>query len=279
MVYPIDSALSGLRTFEKKMRVTANNVANVNSTGFKASRAISQDMAPQSVATAAGTAQIGRGTSVADIHSHFSMGPFEPTDSPTDLAIGGRGFFVLRDADDPNTTFYTRTGIFRFDHNGNLSTPDGYIARGWPVDTNGQPTGGMGDIAISFTAPPNGTANGTGALQSIAVDTDGIVTGHYSNGQDIPLFQLALADFQNVHGLRNEGGNRYRDTGASGAPFTGSPGTQGLGDIAPNALEQSNVDLAKEIVNTMITQRGFQANAKLVKVADEMLETVIDIFA
>jgi flagellar hook protein FlgE len=111
------------------------------------------------------------------------------------------------------------------------------------------------------------------------VDTDGVITGRYSNGEVIPLFQLALADFQNPHGLRNEGGNLFRETRESGAPVTGSPSTQGLGSISPNSLEQSNVDIAREIVSTITTQRGFQANAKAIKIADEMWESVIDLFA
>jgi flagellar hook protein FlgE len=462
-------ALSGLKTFEKKMRVTANNVANVNTSGFKASRATSQDVLNETVTTTAGTAQVGLGTAIADISNSFSQGSFESTDSPTDLAIGGKGFFVVRNPDNPDDEFYTRTGNFRFDEDGNLTTPSGYITKGWPVDANGQATGSIGDIALSsLTSTPsqttsatvvanldsnatsntatlelawngndpngtymtsgtyehqttfdvydslgnthditvyfdpagstntwefvvtsdptedmrataegdglgllargtvmfnasgtitdmnlsayNGTASistpgnwtpvspspdghltlsptfvngtpmtvdldfgtrfnsttsvwepeslstnqyaqasttvfqsangyGSGALQSISVDTDGVITGRYSNGEVIPLFQLALADFQNPHGLRNEGGNLFRETRESGAPVTGSPSTQGLGSISPNSLEQSNVDIAREIVSTITTQRGFQANAKAIKIADEMWESVIDLFA
>jgi flagellar hook protein FlgE len=462
-------ALSSLKTFEKKMRVTANNVANVNTSGFKASRASSQDASSKTVSTTAGPAQIGRGTSMADIAGNFSQGSFESTDSPTDLAIGGRGFFVVRDRDNPGNAFYTRTGAFRFDTEGNLTSPGGYVAQGWPVDANGQATGSMEDIALSsLTSTPNettratvitnldsnansntatlefawdadnpngtympmgsyehqatfqahdslgnphdmtvyfdpagstdtwefivtsdptedmrptaagdglgllarGTATfnasgtithmsmsayngaadvgtpgnwspvspnsdghmtfsptfvtgtpmtvaldfgtrfnattsvwepqslsttqyaqgsvtvfqtadgyGAGVLQSISVDTDGVVTGRYSNGEVIPLFQLALADFPNVQGLSNEGGGLFTETRKSGVPVTASPGTQGLGSISPNCLEQSNVDIAREIVNAMTTQRGFQANTTIIKVADEMLESVIDLFA
>jgi len=469
MVNPMASALSGLKTFEKKMQVTANNVANVNTNGFKASRATSQDVSGQAVATTAGTAEAGRGNSIAAIGSSFSQGSLESTDSPTDLAIGGKGFFVLRDPHDPGNAFYTRTGNFRFDTDGNLSTPGGYIAQGWPVDSNGQPAGSIGDIALSslvaipsqttiatvvtnldsnatssmailelasdgdnpngnympitsyehqttfevhdslgkthditvyfnpadsadtwefiVTADPaedqrataegnglgllargtltfnasgtitnmsmnsfNGAADaadpgnwspvspnpdghvtfsptflsgtpmtvaldfgarfnvttsvwepeslsstqyaqasatvfqsvngcGAGALQSISVDSDGVITGRHSNGEVIPFFQVALADFQNPQGLSSQGGGLFSETRQSGAPVTGSPGTQGFGGIAPKSLEQSNVDITREIANTIMTRHGFQANAKIVKATDQMLQSVIDIFA
>jgi flagellar hook protein FlgE len=462
-------ALSGLKTFEKKMRVTANNVANVNTNGFKASRTTSQDVLSETVTTAVGPSQVGRGAAVSDISSSFSQGSFESTDSPTDLAIGGKGFFVVRDPDNPENTVYTRSGNFRFDEAGNLTTPSGHVARGWPVDTNGQPTGSIGDIVLSSLAStpsqttsativtnldsranshsntlelawdgdnPVGTymatgsyehqmtfvatdslgnthditvyfdatgsmntwefiaatdpsedmrstasgdgmgllARGTvtfnttgtitnmtlsayngaasvstpsnwtpvssnsagyltisptfvsgtsmnvaldfgtrfnattavwepdslsttqyaqasttvfqstdgysaGALQSISVDTDGMITGRYTNGEVIPLFQLALADFQNPQGLRNEGGGLFMETRQSGAPMTGSAGTQGLGSIAPNSLELSNVDIATEMVKTMTNQRGYEANLQIIKATDEMWESVIDLFA
>jgi flagellar hook protein FlgE len=462
-------ALSGIKAFGRKMKVTANNVANVNTTGFKSSRATFQDISSQTVPTTAGAAQVGRGTSVADVTTSFSQGSFESTDSTTDLAIGGKGFFVVRDPDNSGNEFYTRAGEFRFDRDGNLTTPAGHIARGWPVDSTGQATGSIGDIVLSsFTSAPSettsatvvtnldsgsssNTANlelvwdgdngsgihmdssnyehqtsfraydsvgtthditvyfdlagssntweyvvttdpsedlrataagdgqgllargsvtfnnsgtvtgmtmdtyngandignaanwsaqspdtngymtfsptfasgtamsvaldfgtrfnsttsnwepdslsttqyaqasstvfqqangyGSGALQSISVDTDGVITGQYSNGEVIPLYQVGIANFQNPDGLYKEGGNLYRETQLSGAPVTGAPGTNGLGSISPNSLEQSNVDIAKEIVNTITTQRGFEANTKVIKVTDEMLESVIDLFA
>jgi flagellar hook protein FlgE len=131
----------------------------------------------------------------------------------------------------------------------------------------------------STTVFQSANGYGAGALQSISVDTDGMITGRYSNGEVIPLFQLALADFQNPQGLRNEGGNLFRETRESGAPITGSAGTQGLGSIAPNSLEASNVDIATEIVNTITNQRGYEANLQIMKATDEMWESVIDLFA
>lgn len=116
---------------------------------------------------------------------------------------------------------------------------------------------------------------GSGFLQDVSVDTDGVVTGNYSNGQVLYLARVALANFVNPWGLSREGGNLYSKTRDSGQPITGTPGTAGMGKIAPNSLEQSNVDLATEFVNMIIQQRGFQANSKTITTTDEMLSELI----
>ena len=122
-----------------------------------------------------------------------------------------------------------------------------------------------------------GTGYGAGDLQSVTVGTDGVITGQYSNGEVIPLYRVALAKFQNVQGLYKEGGNIYGETRASGVPTTSRPGTNGLGTIAHNSLEQSNVDIATEFVKMITTQRGFQANSKIITVTDQMLSELINL--
>ncbi len=116
-----------------------------------------------------------------------------------------------------------------------------------------------------------------GFLQSVSVDTAGIITGNYSNGQVLQRAQVALASFNNLAGLNKEGGNIFRETSESGAPITGPPATNGLGTISPNSLEQSNVDLGAEFVKLITTQRGFQANSKIITTTDEMLADLINI--
>jgi len=120
-------------------------------------------------------------------------------------------------------------------------------------------------------------ANGyaAGDLQGVDVATDGILTGIYSNGQLIPLFRIGLAKFLNNFGLKNEGGNLFRETRDSGSAITNKPGENGLGNIAPNSLEMSNVDIAEEFVNMITNQRGFQANSKTITTVDDMMQTVI----
>ena len=119
----------------------------------------------------------------------------------------------------------------------------------------------------------NGFASGF--LQAVSVDTEGVITGHYSNGQVLKKAQVALANFASLEGLYKEGGNIFSETTDSGAPVSGAPGTNGLGTIAPNALEMSNVDIGSEFVNLITVQRGFQANTKIVTATDEMIVDVI----
>ena len=127
----------------------------------------------------------------------------------------------------------------------------------------------------STTTYQSADGYGAGDLEGVDVDTDGVMTGIYSNGQLIPLYRIALANFLNEHGLQKLGGNLYRETRKSGTAITNKPGTNGLGSIAPNSLEQSNVDIANEFVKMITTQRAFQANSKIVTTVDAMLGEVI----
>jgi len=129
----------------------------------------------------------------------------------------------------------------------------------------------------STTIFQSATGYGAGDLQSVSVGTDGGITGQYSNGEVIPLYRVALAKFQNMQGLYKEGGNLFRETRLSGVPITARPGTNGLGGISPNSLEQSNVDIATEFVKMITTQRGFQANSKIITVTDQMLAELINL--
>ena len=570
------SGVSGLSVLGNAMTVIGDNIANVNTVGFKSSRVNFQDILSQTVATQSGSAQVGRGTALGDVTQAFGQGSFESTESPTDLAIGGDGFFVVRHPNDAENDFYTRAGGFRFDKSGNFVNASGYVVKGWALERNPltgevEDVGSIADIKLAnFTSPPeatdsvsvianldseggnnttgsstalsevwngdtnldthigdtayeyqttvkvydslgsthdvtiyfdkadadqsyeyivtcnpaedkraifndpaadaglgllgrgtldfsaagvltnmtferfvgtggglttsntswptgapdvtgaySGTAPGTsvtftsasagaigtdaitvnyaggsftipstytaddyvqgpdgmlfqfnvgdvvavgnawdvditagdsddllvtdnwadmsghivnqhltfsadflggtdmevelnfgtgwdgtswvpdalstsyyssasttvfqtstgygaGDLQSISVDTDGVITGQYSNGQVTPLFRVALAKFQNVQGLFKEGGNLFRETRNSGEAITGQPGTNGLGSIAANSLEQSNVDISNEFVKMITTQRGFQANSKIVTTVDTMLSDVIN---
>jgi flagellar hook protein FlgE len=460
------SGISGLSTLGNAMQIIGDNIANVNTVGFKGSSFTFQDLLSQSVATLSGTSQVGRGTALGEITASFQQGSFESTGNTTDLAIGGAGFFVLKEAGTLNN-FYSRAGNFSFDQNGFLTNPEGYIVQGWALDANGNDAGSITDIAMSsFTSPPSATDNtevivnldsdgsdnssgaddslanawdatdttpivetayeyltslraydslgsthditlyfdkadtdsayefivtcnpsedfragasgntwqgllargvidfdssgsmidvdlwqidpatgasvpqseatdvsngyftfdtvffsgastqtmelnlgtryngstwansslstsqyatastttfqsangyGAGDLEGVNVDVDGVITGSYSNGQLIPLYRVGLAKFQNEQGLFKEGGNLFSETRESGSAITNRPGTNGLGSIAPNALEQSNVDIANELVKMITTQRGFQANSKIITVTDQMLSELINI--
>jgi len=487
----IFSALSGLAGLTRKLETTANNVANVNTPGFKSSRATLTGGGTQPVATAAGTANVGRGTTLGAVDPNFAQGTFESSENPTDLAIGGQGFFMLRAPGSATADHFTRAGGFSFDQMGNLVNGAGYFVQGWEVDgATGERQGSIGDINLGKTTPPVATGGvemivnldarlpadesglrlfdawdgrqvvgvdpepaiavgnydytgvakvydakgasqdvtvyfkrtgnpdqweflvttdpladqrvmdaeqqaanppferysatdhkGAGALmygvvdfnrsgqlraitayevppdgnvdpeaganrqvldpgdryyrfalntggaeanqeialnlgaaysgqgdvfepeamastqyatssatifqaqdgyaagflQSIRVDTAGVISGHYSNGQVLRRAQVGLANFANPAGLTMEGNGLYGATTESGVATTGAPGSAGLGTIAPNALEQSNVELATELPSLMLTKRYFQANLKVVAAEDEMLGNLLDI--
>jgi flagellar hook protein FlgE len=154
MIYGIGPALSALNVFSKKMRITANNVANEDTPGFKASDALFSEIAPQDIDTGSGTSQVGRGTAINNISQNFEPGALQGTDSETDLAVGGQGYFMVQSPDGNN--YYTRDGHFQFDQNGGLVTSQGYAVQGWSLDPQtGAIQGTLGDININnFTSPP-----------------------------------------------------------------------------------------------------------------------------
>ena len=533
---------SGLRALGHGMGVVGDNVANLNTTAFKGSRISFSDMMAQSINTAVGSGQLGRGTTLQALYPIFTQGSFESTANPTDLAIAGNGFFVVRDPRTTGNVFYTRDGQFTIDKNGYLVNAAGLRVQGWKIDEDtGDITGVITDIQIDRSSPPVKTslidvitnlnaeaernknidtvtpevtfadnditdpndvtlfekwdatlatpiattdydyrtslyvydslgtpheitiyykaanldmgggdlkpvyeflvtcnheedmrrnADGTdlgskkgilmygmlefdtqgnvknflnvyrygwydgddtnpannyyrlvrivddsgnpvdpppndafadstnftttigtlgangypifiadflgievtdssgvedaaatqnlqpielnfgyyydgswrsetvrttqysapfatlfydqngfgpGTLESIAVDNEGRITGYYSNGRVIPLWMVALANFNAPERLQKVGGNLYKETTYSGPPVTGKPGTNGLGTIAPNSIEQSNVDLAEQFVKMIIFQRGFQADARIITVSDGMLEELINL--
>ncbi len=184
------SGVSGLTAMGNSMTVIGDNIANVNTVGFKASRVTFQDVMSQSIATNAGSAQVGRGTSLGDITGMFKRGSFESTESPTDLAIGGDGFFIVRNPNSNDEVYYTRFGEFRFDKNGFFTTPAGHIVQGWEVQRNAttddvEDVGSITDIQLgSFTSPPEETT----VISLIAnLDSEG---EDNTTGTGIPLSEI-----------------------------------------------------------------------------------------
>jgi flagellar hook protein FlgE len=462
------AGISGLSTLGNAMSVLGDNIANINTIAFKSSKSTFEDVLSQSVSTAAGSSQIGRGVTLSTVEGIFAQGSLESSDSPTHMAINGEGFFMLRDPASSAADMYTRAGQFRFDDNSYLVNPTGAFVQGWTLDPiTGLPVGSVGDITLTKTTPPQATTNiqaivnldvrppvvgtelvsagggwdgtavapipniastdyqfstsmkiydslgnshdittyydtdpaatanqweflvtcdpsvdlrgayagqpGLGALmygtitfdatgqisqidafdvaidgshvtsatvalggyysfdaefiagtpqtveynfgatnsggldftpealastqyanasttyyqdqngfsagflQSVSVDPDGIITGHYSNGQVLPQARLALATFNNLVGLNKAGGNIFTETSASGVALVGTAGSVGLGSLSPNALEQSNVDLGTEFVKLITTQRGFQANSKILTTVDEMMAELVNL--
>ena len=160
MINAIGAAISALKSLEKKLGVTANNTANVNTQGFKASSASLQEVSPQNVSTTAGTSQVGRGTTLAGISRDFSGGTVQSTTSATDMAIGGDGFFIVKDQG--GADYYTRDGEFHFDRDSRFVTSSGEAVQGWGLDpVTGEAQGTIRDVTLSsFTSPPAETTHG-----------------------------------------------------------------------------------------------------------------------
>ncbi len=522
MLSSLFSGISGLLAASSAINVVGNNIANVNTTGYKTSSCTFEDALYQSINSSSGTSQVGRGVQLSTVKTDFSEGSLESTSSSTDLAIGGSGFFIVRD-DSSSATYYTRAGSFSLNSDGYLVDANGYIVQGKAVDyTTGSASGvltdilisqapsqpkatsyiGMnanlqsdsewagtigdldttgavssvsasdgsypatGDYSFSYNATTgvltvtvsvtdlDGTVTGTatysdtveagetyedfggsgldivtvdstsfptadstqtcdisgysvsdgsttsnysssvtvydslgqshtvnvyfrkssedestgqsiwewvaevdaadsstgantiaawgtltfnsngvlvsggdsqsvdfdfangaeqdqeislvfgsdtdggtttqyttdsttnyqtqdgyppGTLESLSVSSDGVISGTYSNGQTIQLYQLTLANFNNPNGLEKEGSNLYSETIESGVAYTGAAGTGGLGTISSNSLEESNVDLATEFVKLIVAQRAYQANSKVITTTDEILETLMNI--
>lgn len=417
------SGVAGLDTTSTAISVIGDNIANVNTTGFKERRAEFSDVLGQTITAASGFSSVGAGNKLNRVSTIFSQGTFESTGRSTDLAIQGQGFFVL---DGQNGRNYSRAGIFDIDSQGTLVSPSGQRVQGFGIDpANGLPNGQLGDISVStaFSAPnptgslqmslnldpnafviaggydptdPTGTTNhstsatfydslgashfatirfnrtgagtwdwsavldqadttlppvpgasevvqgsgtlafdsaglltgitgsavtfefsggaapgqavnldfgpvlggvGTpvttsysggsvtnsfsqdgfsaGTLQSIGIDGDGILTGQFSNGETLPLAQVALASFANVEGLTAIGNNNLQESRSSGQALIGAPASGSFGTIRASSLEQSTVDLAAQFVRLIINQRAFQANTRTISVTNELLANLV----
>jgi flagellar hook protein FlgE len=387
------------------MDVIGNNIANVNTPGYKSSRVTFQELFSQTLRGAGSPSgaseterggtnpmQVGLGVSIASIDTIHTPGNLQPTSRPTDLAIEGNGFFVVRDGE---TLAYTRVGNFSLDGDGILVDSEGRKVMGWRSSSDGtlstdgeldtlrivigeemgaQATtrtewiknldaeAATGDskttsvtvydvqgkaysIQVDFVKTgtnqwtwqaylPDGTTTGphlitfnedgsflsvvedtfsfasdgagtvtvtmdfskltqvaghmtveagvtdgwpAGTLESFSFDSNGVITGFYSNGRIQVLGQVAVANFRNPSGLLKTGKNLYIESNNSGRVDLGAAGTGGRGTIAPSALEMSNVDLAEEFTQMIITQRGFQANSRVITVSDELLQELVNL--
>jgi flagellar basal-body rod protein FlgG len=243
---------TGMQAQQMNIDVIANNLANVNTTGFKRNRVDFEDLVYRSLAATRGTidqtaqaaAQIGVGTSVAGSGKIFSVGDVKKTDQPFDLAVQGQGFFEVVMPD--GTSAYTRNGAFRLRADGLLETQDGHT------------------LSSKVQVPPDAT--------SVKIESDGRVTAAIPNEQQpTDIGRLDLVSFVNPSGLSPIGENLYVTTPSSGDPLFGTPGQNGLGTLAQGFLEASNVRLIDELVGLIVAQRAYETNAKVVQASDEMM--------
>lgn len=253
-------AATGMRAQELRIAVIANNLANVNTSGFKASRVDFEDLSYHTLkAAGAQGAQgpqiptgidVGLGVRTASVQKLFSQGDYHQTQNPLDLAIEGRGFFQVQLPD--GTIAYTRSGAFKLSADGRIVTSDGY-----PL----QPEIVVPEGAQSITVLPDGTVHA-------------LIAGETTPQE---LGRIELADFINPAGLKAMGKNLFLATEASGDPILGYPTEEGFGSIAQGFLEMSNVDLVSEMVEMIMAQRAYEVNAKVIQAADEMLGQTVNV--
>ncbi len=433
MIRAMGSAASGMKAQQMNIDTIANNLANVNTTGFKSSRCHFQDLISQFIVGTTGSNQVGKGVSLERIESMFTQGSLQHTGVPTDMAISGDGFFIVKGTQGGVTqNYYSRNGAFRFDDQGNLVNQSGFRVQGYTASPTGVLGATLGDVQItkkslnplptsnidlyanlkptdpvipapgfnlatpdttsSFktsmvvydtlgnahqtdvygthvsTAPdvwdmnavidgadlaggvagtpqqfnlgqlsfdgqgrlvssttPNpvavpwgGGANpgainfnwgdpiaaggtglkgstqwnqvansaaayihqdgyGTGNLETISVDENGVISGGFTNGQTLNLGQVALANFQDPTGLNSVGGNRFIETPDSGQANIGTAQSGGRGSIGGGSLEQSNVEISDQFIDLIAYQKAYQANAKTITTADGLLQEVMQL--
>lgn len=263
MLRALHTSATGMKAQELLIDNTANNLANVNTTGFRRSRLDFADLMyttyrqpGSSVATGQVSPtglQIGNGVRVAASNKHFQPGSYEQTGNPLDVAIEGDGFFQVRL---PSGEFrYTRAGAFRFDGDGQMVTVDGYIV--------------VPEITL-----PNGVD-----VTRITIGIDGQVEGttSASDGDPVPMGQIQIATFLNPAGLSSEGSNLFAETTASGTPILGIGGNPGYGQIRQGSLEASNVEVVTELISLISAQRAYEVNSRAIRAGDEMLSNSVDI--
>jgi len=249
------AAATGMEAQQLNLNNIANNIANVNTTGYKRQKIEFQDMLYQNPKAAGGESgsgaivpvgvELGNGTRVASTAKIHTQGQLTQTDEKMDVAIEGAGFFQVQRSD--GTTVYTRDGAFKVTSDGQVTNSDGML------------------IQSGFQAVPTDATD-------VYISSNGYVTVDTPNGES--SFRLQLVRFANPAGLKSLGGNLYEETPASGAPEIGNPGESGFGSLRQGFLELSNVDVVEEMVNMIVAQRAYEINSKSIQTADEMLSRI-----
>jgi flagellar basal-body rod protein FlgG len=256
MIRALTTAATGMEAQQTYIDVTSNNLANVNTTGYKKTRANFQDLMYQiqkapggatSQATESPTGiQVGLGVRTASTQKEFTTGSLKHTGNFFDLAIEGEGFLQMTLPD--GTIGYTRDGALHVDENGTLVNASGFA------------------LEPNITVPQEAV--------TVTIGQDGVVSYQTSDGQVVQLAQIQTTSFINPAGLLAVGGNVYRESGSSGPPIVGNPGENGFGVINQGFLEMANVAVVEEMIHLITAQRAFEFNSKAVQASDQMLKEI-----
>jgi len=256
MMQSLYTASTGMLGMQTQIDTTANNIANVNTIGFKKSRAEFADLM-YNVMEYAGTStsdvtksptgiEVGLGVRATAINKIFAEGSLKQTDNQLDIAITGRGFFKLELPD--GTEVYSRNGAFKIDQDGTMVNSDGYF------------------LVPQIVIPPDAT--------SVSIGTDGTISViQPGQTQATIIGQIQTTNFINPAGLHSLGDNLFIETDSSGQPVEGTPGVDGLGTLRQGFVELSNVELVVELTDLITGQRAYDSNSKVITTSDEMLQT------
>ncbi|HEY4565825.1 flagellar basal body rod protein FlgG [Planococcaceae bacterium Storch 2/2-2] len=263
MLRSMYSGISGLKNFQTKLDVIGNNIANVNTHGFKKGRAVFKDIYSQTVSGAAAPAngrggvnpkQVGLGAQLSTVDTIHAGGSLQFTGNTLDLAIEGDGYFEVG-TENGEETYYTRAGNFYLDEEGHIVNAEGYFLK----NSNG------GIITVDIKADTMSVGNNGQVTQ--------VINGQLENVGE----PIRLVKFNNPGGLEKMGSNYYLPSASSGEAVNGTPQTDGAGKIQSGSLEMSNVDLGEEFTEMIVAQRGFQANTRVVTTSDEILQELVNL--
>lgn len=251
------TAASGMYAQQLNIEIISNNIANINTTGFKKNKAEFKDLMYQEVAVnpqleaassvsekTSAKIEVGNGVQPASTQKLFKQGDLQATNNQLDIAVQGEGFFQVRKSD--GTMAYTRDGSFKVSANGNLVTSNGHILE------------------------PGITLNDD--VLAVNIAKDGSIEATMVGNQLVPLGNLELARFINPGGLKPVGDNLYEETEASGSAMLGTPGSNGYGEVHQGYLESSNVDVVEEMISMITAQRAYEINSKTVKTVEDMMQ-------
>lgn len=258
MMRSLWSAATGMIAQQLNIDTISNNLANVNTIGFKKSRAEFEDLIYQTHKIAGSITQgdvrvptgiqVGLGVRPTTVHKFFSQGDYQNTSNPLDMAIEGEGFFQVMVGDD---VAYTRAGAFKLNQDGTIVSANGYV------------------LQPEFTVPAE--------TKHISITEGGTITALDANGQELATADIPLYTFINPAGLDARGKNLYTPTEASGEATEGEPGVDNTGTIAQGFLEMSNVEVVEEMVGMIVGQRAYEVNSKAIQTSDSMLQIAVQL--
>lgn len=284
MMRSLFSAVSGLKNHQTAMDVVGNNISNVNTVGYKSSSVVFSDIFSQTVSSAtaptttsggSNAKQIGLGVGISTIKTSTKEGSTQSTDSTLDFSIDGEGYFIVQASDGSN--YYTRNGSFDVDSNGYLVTASGDFVLGYATSDSAETdfsTKGLSDLtAIRIAGDPT-----TNNYTDYAVDGNGFVTAYDLDAEaTVVIGRVVTATFANAAGLEKTGDSQYTTSSNSGSPILAYANEDNSGSLNAGSLEMSNVDLATELTNMIIMQRGFQANSRVITTSDSLLEELVNL--